>query len=154
MTRMLDGERAQVVVVGVLTVLCGAVLGVAQLTQALIAASGEFAAATRTALARNAVVLAFGLAKAASNLVVGAAADACGRRRAMIGGWALALLLPALMGRARGGGGVTWAAVVAASAVLGAQQGAVWSTAIFATIDRLGAARRAVAVGLAETLLV
>ena len=50
MTRMLDGERAQVVVVGVLTVLCGAVLGVAQLTQALIAASGEFAAATRTCL--------------------------------------------------------------------------------------------------------
>ena len=40
--RWLESERAQVAVVGLLTVLCGAVLGVAQLTQALIAASGEF----------------------------------------------------------------------------------------------------------------
>ena len=90
-------------------------------------------------------VLAFGLAKALSNLAVGALADRVGRRRLLLAGWAFAAPVPVLLLAAD-----TWAWVVAANLLLGVSQGLTWSTTVIMKIDLAGPARRGLALGLNE----
>jgi len=90
-------------------------------------------------------VLAFGLAKALSNLAVGALADRVGRRRLLLAGWAFAAPVPVLLLAAD-----TWAWVVAANLLLGVSQGLTWSTTVVMKIDLAGPARRGLALGLNE----
>src|SRR5437016_5640099 len=100
-------------------------------------------------LASNAAVLsfivAFGLAKATTNLGAGALAQRLGRRRLLIAGWAVALPVPLLVGVAP-----SWAWIVAANLLLGINQGLAWSMTVVMKIDLVGPRRRGLALGLNE----
>jgi MFS family permease len=101
-------------------------------------------------LGSNAAVLsfivAFGLAKAFTNLGAGAFAERFGRRRLLILGWTLALPVPLLIAVAP-----NWGWVVAANALLGVNQGLAWSMTVVMKIDLVGPKRRGLALGLNES---
>jgi MFS family permease len=90
-------------------------------------------------------VLAFGLAKALSNLAVGALVDRVGRRRMLLAGWLVAVPVPVLLLMAE-----SWVWVVGANVFLGVSQGLTWSTTVIMKIDLAGPARRGLALGLNE----
>jgi MFS family permease len=90
-------------------------------------------------------IVAFGLAKAFTNLGAGALAQRVGRRRLLIAGWALALPVPVLIATAP-----SWSWIVAANVLLGANQGLAWSMTVVMKIDLVGPRRRGLALGLNE----
>ncbi len=92
-----------------------------------------------------AFVVAFGLAKAITNLAGGALADRVGRKRLLVLGWLVALPVPLLVGLAP-----WWGFVVAADILLGIDQGLAWSMTVVMKIDLAGPARRGLALGLNE----
>jgi MFS family permease len=90
-------------------------------------------------------IVAFGLAKAFTNLGAGALAARLGRRRLLIAGWAAALPVPLLIALAP-----SWAWIVAANILLGINQGLAWSMTVVMKIDLVGPRRRGLALGLNE----
>jgi MFS family permease len=90
-------------------------------------------------------LVAFGLAKAFTNLGAGALAQRAGRRRLLIAGWAFALPVPLLIAAAP-----SWAWIVAANVLLGTNQGLAWSMTVVMKIDLVGPRRRGFALGLNE----
>lgn len=90
-------------------------------------------------------IVAFGFAKALTNLSAGALAQRVGRRRLLVAGWALALPVPLLIATAP-----SWAWVVVANVLLGVNQGLTWSMTVVMKIDLVGPRRRGLAVGLNE----
>ena len=101
-------------------------------------------------LASNAAILtfvvAFGAAKAVTNLAAGSLADRVGRKRLLVAGWLLALPVPLLIGLAP-----SWWLIVVANLLLGANQGLAWSMTVVMKIDLAGPARRGLALGLNES---
>jgi MFS family permease len=104
----------------------------------------EFGLASKTAILS--FVIAFGAAKALTNLASGPLADRAGRRRVLVLGWALALPAPVLVGLAE-----SWTWIVGANVLLGASQGLAWSMTILMKIDLAGPRRRGLALGLNES---
>ena len=146
MGMLLRGSRAQLALVGALVFATGWTVGVSKFSQVLMtSAGGKFETASEQRA--ESFLITFGLAKAFGNLLVGAAADAHGRRVCMVAGWLAAAAMAALVMAAS-----SWSLVVLADALLGLQQAFCWSTAIFVAVDLLGPTRRGVAVGLVETL--
>ena len=138
--------RLQLALVGALVFATGWTVGVSKFSQVLMtSAGGKFETASEQRA--ESFLITFGLAKAVGNLLVGAAADAHGRRVCMVAGWLAAAAMAALVMAAS-----SWSLVVLADALLGLQQAFCWSTAIFVAVDLLGPARRGIAVGLIETL--
>src|SRR4051794_4686933 len=90
-------------------------------------------------------IVAFGIAKALTNLAAGALAQRAGRRRLLIAGWAFALPVPLLIGLAP-----SWAWIVVANVLLGVNQGLAWSMTVVMKIDLVGPRRRGLALGLNE----
>src|ERR671929_1476514 len=90
-------------------------------------------------------IVAFGLAKAFTNLGAGALAARLGRRRLLIAGWAVALPVPLLIALAP-----SWGWIVAANVLLGINQGLAWSMTVVMKIDLVGPERRGLALGLNE----
>ena len=88
-------------------------------------------------------VVAFGIAKALSNLIAGGLADRVGRKRLLVIGWLRALPVPLLIAIAP-----NWSFIVAANIFLGANQGLAWSMTVLMKIDLAGPARRGLALGL------
>jgi MFS family permease len=91
-------------------------------------------------------IVAFGIAKALTNLGAGALAQRAGRRRLLIAGWVVALPVPLLIAVAP-----SWGWVVAANALLGVNQGLAWSMTVVMKIDLVGPRRRGLALGLNES---
>jgi MFS family permease len=91
-------------------------------------------------------IVAFGLAKALTNLAGGALAQRAGRRRLLIAGWIVALPIPLLLATAP-----AWSFVVAANVLLGINQGLTWSMTVVMKIDLVGPRRRGLALGLNES---
>ena len=92
-----------------------------------------------------AFVVAFGAAKALSNLVSGDLAERFGRKRLLVVGWAMALPVAPLIGFAP-----SWWWIVAANVLLGINQGLAWSMTVVMKIDLAGPQRRGLALGLNE----
>jgi MFS family permease len=90
-------------------------------------------------------VVAFGLAKAATNLAAGALADRYGRKPVLVAGWLIGLPVPLLIILAP-----SWAWIVAANLLLGVNQGLTWSTTVIMKIDLVGPVRRGLATGINE----
>ena len=98
-----------------------------------------------TATAALAFLVAFGLAKAVTNLVAGALADRVGRKPVLVAGWLVGLPVPVILILAP-----TWTWVVAANLLLGVNQGLTWSTTVLMKIDLVGPRNRGLALGLNE----
>jgi MFS family permease len=90
-------------------------------------------------------IVAFGVAKAFTNLGAGALAERLGRRRLLIIGWVVALPVPLLIAVAP-----SWGWIVAANVLLGVNQGLAWSMTVVMKIDLVGPKRRGLALGLNE----
>ena len=122
----------------------GAMVGLERTTLPLIGEE-DFGLGSSTAVLS--FIVAFGVAKALTNLAAGSLAARVGRRRLLIVGWALALPVPVLIAVAP-----TWAVVVAANALLGVNQGLAWSMTVVMKIDLVGPRRRGFALGLNEAV--
>ncbi|MCA1701041.1 MAG: MFS transporter, partial [Actinobacteria bacterium] len=120
----------------------GAMIGLERSTLPLIG-SEDFGLASSAAVLS--FIVAFGAAKALTNLGAGALADRLGRRRLLIAGWTLALPVPVLIGVAP-----SWGWIVAANVLLGVNQGLAWSMTVVMKIDLVGPRRRGLALGLNE----
>src|SRR5437016_8739214 len=92
-----------------------------------------------------AFVVAFGAAKAFTNLAAGGLAERLGRKRLLVIGWLVALPVPLLIGLAP-----SWWFIVAANLLLGINQGLAWSMTVAMKIDLAGPRRRGLALGLNE----
>jgi MFS family permease len=92
-----------------------------------------------------AFVVAFGAAKAFTNLAAGALAERLGRKHVLVLGWIAALPVPLLIALAP-----SWWWIVAANILLGVNQGLAWSMTVVMKIDLAGPARRGFALGLNE----
>lgn len=126
-----------------ITAFVGAMVGLERSTLPLIGRD-DFGIASSAAVMT--FIVAFGAAKALTNLGAGALAERLGRRRLLIAGWALAVPVPVLIGVAPG-----WWLVVAANALLGVSQGVTWSMTVVMKIDLVGPRRRGLALGLNES---
>jgi MFS family permease len=135
-------NRAQFTLLVCVNAFVGAMVGLERSTLPLIGRE-DFGLASETVVLS--FIVAFGLAKALTNLGAGALAERLGRRRLLIAGWAIALPVPALIAVAP-----SWGWVVAANVLLGVNQGLAWSMTVVMKIDLVGPARRGLALGLNE----
>ena len=90
-------------------------------------------------------ILAFGVAKAATNYFAGTWSDRFGRKPVLVVGWIIAVPVPLLLIWAP-----TWGWIVVANLLLGVSQGMTWSTTVVMKIDLVGPARRGLAMGFNE----
>ncbi len=125
-----------------LNALVGAMVGLERSVLPLVG-QRDFGLTSKTAIL--AFVLAFGIAKACTNLAAGSLAEHLGRKRLLVIGWLIALPVPIMIGLAP-----SWAFVVAANVLLGINQGLAWSMTVVMKIDLAGPARRGLALGLNE----
>jgi MFS family permease len=121
----------------------GAMVGLERSTLPLI---GEQEFGITSSVVVLSFIVAFGLAKALTNLGAGAFAQRVGRRRLLILGWLIALPIPLLVAVAP-----SWGWIVAANALLGVNQGLAWSMTVVMKIDLVGPKRRGLALGLNES---
>lgn len=90
-------------------------------------------------------VIAFGIVKGVLNFAAGAWSERVGRRRVLLAGWIAALPIPFLLLYAR-----SWWWIVAATILLGINQGLTWSMTQTSKLDLAGAQQRGFAIGLNE----
>ena len=139
------GLRANLAQFGLLVAVnafVGAMIGLERSTLPLIGET-DFGVASRAGVLS--FIVAFGLAKALTNLGAGALAARAGRRRLLISGWLVALPVPLLVAVAP-----SWGWIVAANLLLGVNQGLAWSMTVVMKIDLVGPRRRGFALGLNE----
>src|SRR5687768_1819127 len=106
-------------------------------------AEQEFGLVARTAMLS--FIVAFGLAKAATNVLAGRLSDRLGRRGVLIAGWLVAIPVPFLLMAAP-----DWNGILFANVLLGISQGLTWSTTVIMKIDLVGPKQRGLAMGLNE----
>ena len=136
-------NRAQFTLLVAVNVFVGAMVGLERSTLPLVGRD-DFGLASSAAVLS--FIVAFGVAKALTNLAAGSLAARAGRRRLLIAGWAAALPVPLLIAVAPG-----WGWIVAANALLGVNQGLAWSMTVVMKIDLVGPKRRGFALGLNES---
>lgn len=122
--------------------LVGGMIGQERTVLPLLAAA-EFGLGAHTAALT--FIIAFGLTKAATNLVAGTLADRYGRRPVLLAGWLIGIPVPLMLIWAP-----NWTWVVIANVILGINQGLTWSTTVIMKIDLAGPHRRGLAMGLNE----
>ncbi len=138
----LRANAGQFALLVALNALVGAMVG---LERSVLPLVGKQDFGLRSTSAVLAFVVAFGAAKAVTNLAAGALAERLGRKRLLVAGWVVALPVPVLIGLAP-----SWWWIVAANVLLGVNQGLAWSMTVVMKIDLAGPARRGLALGLNE----
>jgi MFS family permease len=125
-----------------LNALVGAMVGLERSVLPIVGEE-EFGLASRAAILS--FVVAFGVAKAFTNLGAGVLADRVGRKRLLVLGWLVALPVAPMIALAP-----NWGWIVAANVLLGVNQGFAWSMTVVMKIDLAGPSRRGLALGLNE----
>jgi MFS family permease len=125
-----------------LNALVGAMVGLERSVLPLVGEE-EFGLVSRAAILS--FVVAFGIAKAFTNLGAGVLADHVGRKRLLVVGWLVALPVAPMIALAP-----SWGWIVAANVLLGINQGLAWSMTVVMKIDLAGPKRRGLALGFNE----
>jgi MFS family permease len=139
------GLRANARQFGLLVALNALVGGMVGLERSVLPLVGKQDFGLRSSSTILAFVVAFGAAKALTNLAAGELAERVGRKRLLVIGWLFALPVPLLIGLAP-----SWWFIVAANLLLGVNQGLAWSMTVVMKIDLAGPRRRGLALGLNE----
>ncbi|MHB8468715.1 MAG: MFS transporter [Gaiellaceae bacterium] len=139
------GLRANAHQFALLVVLNALVGGMVGLERSVLPLIGRQEFGLRSSSTILAFVVAFGAAKALTNLAAGELAARVGRKRLLVLGWLVALPVPLLIGLAP-----SWWFIVAANVLLGVNQGLAWSMTVVMKIDLAGPRRRGLALGLNE----
>ena len=139
------GLRANARQFALLVALNGLVGSMVGLERSVLPLVGKEDFGSRSTSAVLAFVVAFGAAKAVTNLAAGALAERLSRKRLLVAGWLAAVPVPVLIALAP-----SWWWIVAANLLLGVNQGLAWSMTIVMKIDLAGPARRGLALGLNE----
>ena len=139
------GLRANARQFTLLVALNALVGGLVGLERSVLPLIGKHDFGLRSSAVILAFVVAFGAAKALTNLAAGDLADRVGRKRLLVVGWVVALPVPLLIGLAP-----SWWLIIAANLLLGINQGLAWSMTVVMKIDLAGPARRGLALGLNE----
>jgi MFS family permease len=108
-------------------------------------AETEFGVARGSFLALTAFVMAFGVVKAVMNFVAGRLSERIGRKRVLFWGWVIALPIPIMIWAAP-----DWSWIIAATVLLGVNQGLCWSMTQTAKLDITRADQRGLTMGLNE----
>jgi MFS family permease len=137
-------NRGQIAQLGAQVFLTGLTLGLVRTVVPALAES-EFDVARGSALALVSFVVAFGVVKAVMNFVAGRLSERHGRKTVLIWGWIVALPVPVMIWAAP-----DWGWVVAATALLGVNQGMTWSMSQTMKLDLAGGAERGRAMGINE----
>jgi MFS family permease len=140
------GLRANARQFGLLVALNALVGGMVGLERSVLPLVGKDDFGLGSSSAILAFVVAFGAAKAVTNLTAGELAERVGRKRLLVAGWLIALPVPILIGLAP-----SWWVIVAANVLLGMNQGLAWSMTVLMKIDLAGPKRRGLALGLNES---
>lgn len=135
-------NAAQFTLLVAVNALVGGMLGQERTVLPLLAES-EFGLQAYTAAMTY--ILAFGLAKAATNYAACAWSDRYGRKPVLVAGWLIAIPVPLLLIWAP-----SWTWIIAANVLLGVSQGLTWSTTVIMKIDLVGPRQRGTAMGLNE----
>ena len=139
------GLRANAPQFALLVALNALVGGMVGLERSVLPLVGKHDFGLRSSSTILAFVVAFGAAKALTNLAAGELAERVGRKRLLVIGWLVALPVPLLIGLAP-----SWWFIVAANLLLGVNQGLAWSMTVVMKIDLAGPRRRGLALGLNE----
>jgi MFS family permease len=139
----LRANAGQFALLVALNALVGAMVG---LERSVLPLVGKDDFGLRSTSAVLAFVVAFGAAKAITNLAAGAFADRLSRKRLLVAGWLVALPVPVLIALAP-----SWWWIVAANLLLGVNQGLAWSMTVVMKVDLAGPTRRGLALGLNES---
>jgi MFS family permease len=138
----LRANAGQFALLVALNALVGAMVG---LERSVLPLVGKHDFALESSATILTFVVAFGAAKALTNLAAGELAERAGRKRLLVAGWLVALPVPLLIGFAP-----SWWFIVVANLLLGVNQGLAWSMTVVMKIDLAGPRRRGLALGLNE----
>jgi len=105
----------------------------------------EFGVPKNSFMLLTAFVVAFGMVKGALNFVAGRLSERIGRKKVLLLGWVAALPIPILVYFAP-----SWGWIVAATVLLGVNQGLTWSMTQTSKLDITRADQRGLTIGLNE----
>ncbi len=108
-------------------------------------AESEFGVPRDSFMLLSAFVVAFGFVKGVMNFVAGRLSDRIGRKRVLLLGWFVALPIPPMLLW-----GPSWSWIVAATVLLGVNQGLTWSMTQTAKLDITRPEQRGLTLGLNE----
>lgn len=108
-------------------------------------AESEFGVARGSFLLLTAFVVAFGVVKGVLNFVAGRLSETVGRKKVLLLGWIAALPIPVMIWLAP-----SWGWIVAATVLLGVNQGLCWSMTQTAKLDITRPDERGLTIGLNE----
>lgn len=108
-------------------------------------AESEFGVPKNSFMLLTAFVVAFGFVKGTLNFVAGRLSERIGRKKVLLLGWLAAIPIPLLVYFAP-----SWNWIVAATVLLGINQGLTWSMTQTAKLDIARADQRGLAIGLNE----
>lgn len=124
--------------------LVGSTIGMMR-TVVPVLAESEFGVPRQSFMLLTAFVVAFGFVKGVMNFVAGRLSERIGRRRVLVLGWMVALPIPVLIYVAP-----SWNWIIAATVLLGINQGLTWSMTQTAKLDITRPDQRGLTMGLNE----
>ena len=124
--------------------LVGLTLGMTRTVVPALAES-DFGVPKNSFLLLSSFVVAFGIVKGAMNFVAGRVSERIGRKKVLLMGWAVALPIPVMIWHAP-----NWNWIVAATMLLGVNQGLTWSMTQTSKLDITRLEERGLTLGLNE----
>ena len=135
-------NRNHFILLVLLNLFVGAMVGLERTIMPLL---GEEEFGVKSTVAVLSFIVSFGFSKAIVNYFAGMLADKFGRKRILMTGWGVGLLVPILILIADG-----WWVIILANVLLGINQGLAWSMTVNMKIDLAKSTERGTAVGLNE----